>query len=134
MILCDDPKYSPWGEVDRSRFICPGVFEVTTPAHGGIMIRLEIADKVLSKEAQKCGVIDGSYICFEEDCDAPVAIRELLDKGLQKAPVDDYYKEGDYSNIINRSLQKWHPEYWKYHEEQTKPPTKAKKNRDREER
>ncbi len=60
------------------------------------------------KEAQAVGFVEGRYLCFEEDCDSPVAIRELLDKGLMKAPVNQYYKEGEYSAIIDDVIATWH--------------------------
>ena len=44
-------------------------------------------------------------------CDAAVAIRELLDKGLMKAPVNQYYKEGEYSAIIDDVVAAWNKEY-----------------------
>ena len=96
-----EPMYSPWGTVDHCKMLCYGAFEVQTARHGGVMILRELADEYLSKEAQAVGFVEGRYLCFEEDCDSPVAIRELLDKGLMKAPVNQYYKEGEYSAIID---------------------------------
>ncbi len=133
-MMHQEPIISPWGKVDRCKSICDGVYSVSTASHGGIMVALDVADSLLSNEAQECAFTEGSYLCFEEDCDAAVAIRELLDKGIYKAPFNENFKNGKYSELINNSLQRWHPEYWKHHEEQTKPPAKAKKNRDREER
>ena len=76
------PEYSPWGEVQHQEELCSGVFSVSTASHGGIMVHRSVAKAVLSPAARKHCFRDGSYYCFEEDCDAPVAIRELLDKGL----------------------------------------------------
>lgn len=103
---------SPWGEVQQCRPICAGVYTVSTAGHGGIMAIRDVAIKIFSKEAQECGFWEGGYLCFEEDCDAAVAIRELLDKGLMKAPVNEHYKEGEYSDVIDRVAQQWNPEYW----------------------
>ena len=82
-----EPSYSPWGSVDHCRMLCYGAFEVQTARHGGVMILCQLADEYLSKEAQEVGFVEGQYLCFEEDCDSAVAIRELLDKGLTQAPV-----------------------------------------------
>lgn len=131
------PKYSPWGEVQRTQGISEGIYEVITASHGGIMVDAVLAKEIFSEAAQKCGFIDGEFLCFEEDCDAAVAIRELLDKGIKQTPINKEYREGSYSEAINNSIQRWNPEYWKYYEAehnkvQTAP--KAKNRRDRGER
>ena len=136
-----EPMYSPWGTVDHCKMLCYGAFEVQTARHGGVMIMRELVDEYLSKEAQAVGFMEGRYLCFEEDCDAAVAIRELLDKGLMKAPVNQYYKEGEYSAIIDDVVAAWNKEYLQAVEarkaaEQKEIPTqpKQKKSRSREER
>ena len=136
-----EPMYSPWGTVDQCKMLCYGAFEVQTARHGGVMILHELADEYLSKEAQAVGFVEGRYLCFEEDCDSPVAIRELLDKGLMKAPVNQYYKEGEYSATIDGVIAAWHKDYLQAVEERkaaeqkekTSQP-KQKKTRSREER
>ena len=136
-----EPMYSPWGTVDHCKMLCYGAFEVQTARHGGVMILRELADEYLSKEAQAVGFIEGRYLCFEEDCDSPVAIRELLDKGLMKAPVNQYYKEGEYSATIDDVIAAWHKDYLQAVEErkaaelkETPTQPKQKKSRSREER
>ena len=136
-----EPMYSPWGTVDHCKMLCYGAFEVQTARHGGVMIMRELADEYLSKEAQAVGFVEGRYLCFEEDCDSPVAIRELLDKGLMKAPVNQYYKEGEYSATIDGVIAAWHKDYLqaveerKAAEQKEKPSQpKHKKTRSREER
>ena len=136
-----EPMYSPWGTVDHCKMLCYGAFEVQTARHGGVMILRELADEYLSKEAQAVGFIEGRYLCFEEDCDSPVAIRELLDKGLVKAPVNQYYKEGEYSATIDDVIAAWHTDYLQAVEarkaaelKETPTQPKQKKTRSREER
>lgn len=96
----------------------------------------ELADTLLSKEAQECGFPYSPYLCFEENCDAPVALRELLDKGIIKAPVNKFYKKGEFSERINYSLQQWHPDYWKAREQRLDKEQKSKQRKlnEREER
>ena len=53
----------------------------------------------------------------------------LLDKGLYTAPVNDYFKPGEYERVINSSLQEYHPDYWKDREA-----AKAKQSEQRKER
>ncbi len=136
-----EPMYSPWGTVDHCKMLCYGAFEVQTARHGGVMILRELADEYLSKEAQAVGFIEGRYLCFEEDCDSPVAIRELLDKGVMKAPVNQYYKEGEYSATIDDVIAAWHTDYLQAVEarkaaelKETPTQPKQKKTRSREER
>ena len=102
MDLFDMPESSPWGPVQNCKVLCPGAFQVDTASHGGVMINCEIIDLTLSKAAQKCGFHEGGYLCFEEDCAATVALRELMDKKLFTAPVNDYFKPGEYSKIIDQ--------------------------------
>ena len=76
------------------------------------MVRRELAEKVFRKEAMGCGFIASGYLCFEEDNDAQVALRELMDKGLFTAPVNYYWKPGEYEKCINECVQRYYPEYW----------------------
>lgn len=125
------PEYSPWGEVQHQEELCSGVFSVSTASHGGIMVHRSVAKAVLSPAARKHCFRDGSYYCFEEDCDAPVAIRELLDKGLYTTPVNDYFKQGEYERVINRSLQEYYPDYWKDREAAKAKQAEKRKERER---
>ena len=112
MNLFDAPEYSPWGAVQHFQVLCPGAFQVSTASHGGVMIDCEIMDMTLSRAAQKCGFQECGYLCFEEDCAASVALRELMDKKLFAAPVNEHFMPGEYSEIIDRSIQRYYPEYW----------------------
>ena len=106
------PDDSPWGEIQTRETLCPGAYSVSTAGHGGVMVRRELAEKVFRKEARECGFVEGAWLCYEEDCDGPVALRELMDKKLYQAPVNQYFRPGEYEAVINRSLQTYHPEYW----------------------
>ena len=110
------PPYSPWGEIQHCEELCPGVYQVSTASHGGVMAKLSVASKLFSMAVRQYGFVEGGYLCFEEDCEAPVAIRELMDKGLWKAPVNQYYGPGEYEAAIDRSIQRYQPEYWAYRE------------------
>lgn len=106
------PFYSPWGEIQHSKMLCPHVFSVDTASHGGIMVNARAARSVFSDAALQCAFREAGYYCFEEDCAATVALRELMDKGLFTAPVNDYWKPGAYEKCINDSVQRFYPEYW----------------------
>ena len=107
-----EPSDSPWGLVVRCDTLCPGVYSVSTASHGGIMVRLDAAEQFLTAEARAVGFREGGYLHFEEDCDAPVALRELMDSGIIAPRTDNYFRPGEYEACIDRSLQRWNPAYW----------------------
>ena len=59
-IVPEAPSYSPWGNIQECETLCPGVYSVSTPGHGGIMVRRELAEKIFRKEALDCGFTDGA--------------------------------------------------------------------------
>ena len=105
------PKSSPWGEVQNCETLCPGVFLVSTASHGGTMVANEVA-AVLSPAAKKCGFKDKGYICYEEDAQESVVLRELLDKKLWKIP-NRIKDKGQFEEKLNQSIRQYHPEYWR---------------------
>lgn len=106
------PTYSPWGFIQESDLLCPGVYSVSTASHGGIMLEKEIAATAFSEQARRIGIPEGNYLCYEEDADAYVALRELMDHHIYSAPVNKYYAPGEYEPMVNRNLQILHKEYW----------------------
>lgn len=49
------------------------------------------------------------------------------DDDLHTAPVNDYFKPGEYEKAIDRSLQEYHPDYWQARENtQARHPEKRK--------
>lgn len=121
-----EPLYSPWCDIQHCETLAPHVFSVSTASHGGIMVNARVAKAIFSKVALYCAFRDGGFYCFEEDCDAPVAIRELMDRGLFTAPVNAYWKPGEYENCINDSVQCYHSDYWKTRENGTTVPALQK--------
>lgn len=104
------PSFSPWGEIQSCDTLYPGIYLVTTPRHGGIIVE-PTAALYLSTYARKCGFREGGYLCFEEDCCEQVVLRELLDRGLWKLPERIKDKDG-FEKEINRTIEKYHPNYW----------------------
>ena len=124
------PSWSPWGEIQTVEKLCSGVYSVSTPSHGGIMVIENQAKALFSPEALKCSFLDAGYYCFEEDCDEPVAIRELLDKKKIAVPVNNYYAPGEYVKNIDEYVQRFHPEYW--NDRQHRMDAAARKHREKE--
>lgn len=105
--MMTEPGYSPWGEIQHCDMLTPGIYSVSTAGHGGIMARMDVARKTLSKAALDCAYFECGWYCFEEDCAAAVALRELMDKGLFTAPVNEYYAPGEYEKLIDGSAQRY---------------------------
>ncbi len=119
------PKASPWGEVDYSETLCPGVFLVTTAGHGGVMVAKDM-EVALSPAARKCGERQNGFLCFEEDTAEAIVFRELLDKKLWDIP-DRIKDRAAFEAGIDQSLQRYHPDYWRSREKgriQHAPPAK----------
>ena len=105
------PKTSPWGDVQTCDMLCPGVFLVNTASHGGTMVAKDMA-AMLSTAARKCGFRQGDFLCFEEDCQENVVLRELLDKKLWNIP-DRVRDKAAFEENINKSIREDNPEYWR---------------------
>lgn len=109
--MFNNPENSPWGKVQTCDVLCPGVFLVSTASHGGTLVSKEVS-ALLSHTAQKCGFKQGGYLCFEEDCQESVVLRELLDKKLWAVP-ERIKDKAAFEENINKSIREYNPEYWR---------------------
>jgi len=109
--MFNNPENSPWGKVQTCDALCPGVFLVSTASHGGTLVSKEVS-AMLSSSARKCGFKQGGYLCFEEDCQENVVLRELLDKKLWNVP-DRIRDKAAFEENINKSIREYNPEYWR---------------------
>lgn len=117
-----NPDFSPWGEIDWSETLIPGIEMVATPSHGGIMVSREAA-VMLTPAARKCGSWQGGYLCFEEDTDENIVLRELLDQNLWQIP-DRIKDRTAFVSSIDQNIQTYHPEYWKAREKRLAQPAR----------
>ena len=109
--LFSQPENSPWGIVEQCDLLCPGVFMIYSGQNGGTMVSKDMV-AVLSPAARKCGFHHAGYICFDQESQEYVVLRELLDKKMWNIP--DYIKDKEaYEKTINNTLQKNHTEYWR---------------------
>ena len=108
------PKDSPWGAIDYCDTLCPGVFHVYTPDHGGTMVAREI-EEFLSPAARKVGQRKNGFLCFEMDTEEAIVMRELLDKKLWDIP---YWIKNTaaFEEHIDSTLREYHPQYWRSRE------------------
>ena len=79
-------SHSPWGKVQTSEEIAVGIYQISTPGHGGIMVRETGAEGLLSPETLAAGGVEYGWYYFEEDDIAPIVFRELEDKGILPVP------------------------------------------------
>ena len=79
--------HSPWGKVQESKELAEGIYQISTPSHGGIMVRETDANSRLSPETLSVGGVENGWCYFEEDAVAPLVIQELTDKGVLKLEV-----------------------------------------------
>ena len=127
-----EPAYSPWGLIQTRKTLYPGFFDVSTASHGGIMVAREFVTGNLSPAAQRYGFWEGGYLCFEEDSDAQIVLRELMDRGLYTAPVNEYFGPGEYCKCIDDTIRVCHPDYWRAHEAGLTQPAQQPKVKERE--
>ena len=78
------PYLSPWGKLMGYKTLCPGVFQVKSAEHSGIMVADEVS-ALLSPYLCKQGERRGGFLCFEEDA---AVMRELSDKKLLQGQRD----------------------------------------------
>ena len=105
------PEKSPWGKVQTCDVLAPGVFLVSTASHGGTMVSKEVA-AFLSPAAKRCGFKRNGFVCFEEDSQESVVLRELLDKKLWQIP-ERIKDKAAFEEGINQSIRQYNPAYWR---------------------
>jgi len=108
------PDFSPWGEIQYSDTLIPGMELVTTASHGGIQVTPEAA-MLLSPAARNCGFRQGGYLWFEEDCQELVVLRELLDRKLWTLP-SHVADPAAFEAAMDANIQEYNPEYWQARE------------------
>lgn len=67
---------TPWGTVWSWSEVIDGVFWISTPIHGGLVIDLALAEATLSAQAKAFGSVCGRWLCFEEDCEVCIPLFE----------------------------------------------------------
>jgi len=68
----ESPSYSPWDNIQTRSRLSDGVYWVSTPGHGGLMVHGDVAEISLTAEARNEGMLctysGVSWYCYEEDC------------------------------------------------------------------
>lgn len=103
---------TPWGKSDHIEKVADGVQWVSTPGHGGLMIKEEVALEKLSEAAREVGEWFNGYLCYEEDIAWVVPLweaQEWWEKSFQygdKKGRPDLQKE-----YLRKSIEFWYPAY-----------------------
>lgn len=101
---------TPWGESQTETIILPGVVDVTTASHGGLMILWSVAAQHLTPEAIELGDSFGGCLAYEEDClyNVPLyewrELRQALEKHNGGKAID--------REECRDSIAHWYPEYF----------------------
>jgi hypothetical protein len=101
---------TPWGVSDSKVTYRFGVSFVTTPSHGGFMVSSS-AQSLLSDAARKRGKKYGSYLAFEEDCDAYIILLEVMHSGEAMPDVMKYPLNIPTRERVIEALSHWHADY-----------------------
>jgi hypothetical protein len=100
--------YSPWGSVQHQKSYDKGIVNVSTAGHGGVMIKIDVAEKFLSKEAIALGTRYRDYITYEEDCAFAIPFFEL--KHLWSKMYNNKSNE-EIELSLMMSLSTWYADY-----------------------
>ena len=126
------PSYSPWGQIDHIERYAEGIFQVSTPGHGGLMIRKSVGNKLLSLPARKRAIDYRGWYAYEEDCDWAIAGFELWDQGIRlpRTTREDMIKtlsswNADYLEEIG---VKPDPESYKFYQKRKEDEERRKRN------
>ncbi len=95
------PRQTIWGEVQHQEQFAPGVWDVCTAGHGGIIVAVEVAKKYISEKARSLvAPPENGYYHFEEDCAWALFAKE--NPGI----VPQRWLEH-----VDRTLDAYYPEY-----------------------
>jgi hypothetical protein len=108
---------TPWGKADSVEKCGPFLF-VTTPSHGGIMIGRKIAEKHLTRTAQRLGTRSGAFLCYEEDCLASIPMYEKPE--LFYRLFSGYKSAEELRESSRETIKRWNPEYFDILESEAK--------------
>lgn len=106
------PTASPWGTPDHADLVLPGVWLVTTPGHGGLMLETAAARRLLSPAARaEADTRSRGFLSFEEDCALPLALVDCPE--LSEAYRQRYSRltKEEFDASITESCAHWNPVY-----------------------
>jgi len=105
--ISGEPTDSMWGKVQQCIKIDDGIYKVFTASHGGIMVKKEIGDKLLTEETKKEWKYgEEGWYSFEEDNEWLIAVNEI-------PAVKKYYtRESNLKKIKHKADQEYPDTYF----------------------
>lgn len=101
-----DMPYSPWGPITGQKSLIRGIRSIWTSRGGGIMVTEVAAKKYLTNAAIIRGYCWGKYICYDQNAEAAIVLKELIEKGV-------FTTSEQFENKINEKINKSYPDYLK---------------------
>lgn len=132
MMMESTPKHSPWGHVDGSTILAPGIVSVSTASHGGIHLdRTHVA--TMRRLFPDCPRLNSPW--FEEDCDWSVPFTIFADEIREYLTSRGPSWELDHlaSNIhaARTAWRNWLPDAWEQYHNCTLEPDDSYVKRER---
>lgn len=111
---CAEGEHSAWGKIQSSRKLAEGVYSISTPGHGGIIVREDTANTMLSAEARKAGYTEsgGGWYGYEEDSEYRIPLLELLEQELIDIPSQWEGTREENIAELEKEVQEYFPKYW----------------------
>ena len=108
------PSTSEWGKVQSCHKLIPGVYDVSTSGHGGILIHQSVADKIFTpKELEYLNnYYENGFISLEEDCDCNMALVVLYRNHLFEGFEWNRGKQAEMYRYAQESVVKHNPGFW----------------------
>lgn len=103
------PKYSPWGQIDHSRELASGIFNVSTPGHGGYWLSPARRAKLPSVAFKRNFLKDAAW--WEEDCDWCVPFL-FFHEEIKPFYASVGYDFGAALDAAKHTAEQYHPEFY----------------------
>lgn len=113
------PSSSPWGPVQQADCLAPGIWQVMTASHGGILLSAERQRAMPAALA-----LDGA--AYEEDCDWALVILAFEDElRLQQSCTTGFLQ------LARDTVRCWHPDRYEQHTGEAVPENTSRVLRER---
>ncbi|MBN1137674.1 MAG: hypothetical protein JXM73_13895 [Anaerolineae bacterium] len=102
---------SPWGSIQHTEPVAPGIAWVSTASHGGLRIADTFAGEHLSEAARRRAISAYGQFWFEEDCLYAVAAYELPDLWPAMFHLSSDLPASERRAELLHTISTWHADY-----------------------
>lgn len=103
------PAHSQWGPVQQSVLIAPGIWQVSTASHGGVVVARELNARIPAEAQAACRYSQAAMGQYEEDCDWAVPFAFLADY-IREHSADPCVLSTLSECVDLETIRQWHPE------------------------